>query len=189
MIRLCDDVAWVKFEDGQLAPFDEHRLAVSIHRVAERVGNADWWLAESIAAAIHVYAVKTRSDGVIPSAEIEGIVTMVLSTLGYEAISHAYGGSTNRVAIHLNKLTGQESAAFELEFYQRLDRELGAAASRRLLVMEVNGLRACVMQLRGTQRWTMSCRKLAEEIVDYVRERVARMRPPQSACLRLAMVE
>jgi len=189
MIRLRDDVAWVKFEDGRLAPFDEQRLALSIHRVAERIGNPDWWLAESIAAAIHVYAVKTRSDGIIPSAEIAEIVTMVLSTLGYEGISHAYGGSTNRVAIHLNKLTGQESAAFELEFYQRLDRELGAAASRRLLVMEVNGLRACVMQLRGAQRWTTGCRKLAEEIVEHVRERVARVRPLQAACLRLAVVE
>src|SRR5882672_6254003 len=142
MIRLRDDVAWVKFEDGRLAPFDEHRLALSIHRVAEGIGNPDWWLAESIAAAIHVYAVKTRSDGIIPSAEIEEIVTMVLSTLGYEKISRAYCGSANRVAIHLNKLTGQESAALELEFYQRLDQALGAAASHRLLVMEVNGLRA-----------------------------------------------
>ena len=57
------------------------------------------------------------------------------------------------------------------------------------LVMEVNGLRACVMQLRGTQRWTTSCRKLAEEIVEHVRERVARVRPQQAACLRLAVME
>jgi hypothetical protein len=55
--------------------------------------------------------------------------------------------------------------------------------------MEVNGLRACVMQLRGGRRWSEGCRRLAEEIVAHVRERVARVRPPQAACLQLAVVE
>jgi len=46
-----------------------------------------------------------------------------------------------------------------------------------------------VMQLRGARRWTVGCRELAEEIVDYVRERVARVRPAKAECLRLAVVE
>lgn len=189
MIQLHDDIAWVKFADGRLVPFDEHRLALSIQKVAESIGDSDWWLAESIAAAVHVYAVKSRSDGVIPSGEIAEIVATVLSTLGYERISEAYSGCTDRVAIHLNELAGRRSAAFELEFFQRLDRALGAAANRRLLVIEVDGLRACVMQLRGARRWTAGCRRFAEDLVDYVRERVARARPPQAAGLRLAVVE
>jgi len=186
---LCEDVAWVKFADGRLAPFDEHRLAVSIHEVAEHNGVSDWWLAESIAAAVHMYAVNSRRDGIIETAEIVEVVAEVLATLGYKRVSEAYGGGGDRVAIDLHELTGRTDAAFELEFFQRLDRALGAAASPRFLVMEVNGLRACVMQLRGVQRWSEGCRRLAEEIVAYVRERVARVRPPQAACLQLAVVE
>jgi hypothetical protein len=189
MIRLLEDIAWVKFEDGRLAPFDEHRLARSIQRVAEGVGDADWWLAESIAAAVHMYAVRTRSDGIIPSAEIAEIVRAVLSTLGYEKISLAYGQGPNRVAIQLHELMSRTNAAFELEFFQRLDRALGVAASGRLSVMEVNGLRTCVMRLRGARRWTAGCRRLAEEIVTHVRERVARVRPPRAGCLKLAVLE
>lgn len=189
MIQLQEDVVWVKFEDGHLAPFDEQRLALSIQQVAERVGSPDWWLAESVAAAVHVFVGRSRSDGVIQSSEIAEIVAAVLSTLGYENISRAYGSGTNRVAIQLNELMGRMNAALELEFFQRLDRALGAAASHRIQVMEVNGLRACVMQLRGTRRWTTGCRKLAEEIVEHVRERVVRVRPPRAACLRLAVVE
>ena len=189
MIRLQDGIAWVRIGDGRLVPFDEHRLAVSIQEVAQHTGDSDWWLAESIAAAVHVYAVKSRSDGVIPSSEIAEIVATVLSTLGYQRVSEAYSGRTDHVAIHLNELAGRRNTAFELEFFQRLDRALGAAANRRFLVIEVDGLRACVMQLRGARRWTAGCRRFAEDIVDYVRERVARVRPPQAAGLKLAVVE
>jgi hypothetical protein len=189
MIRLCDDMAWVKFADGRLAPFDEHRLAVSIHRAAENNGVSDWWMAESIAAAVHMYTVNSRSDGIIESGEIVEVVAEVLATLGYKKVSGAYGGGTDHVAIDLNELTGRTDAACELEFFQRLDRALGAAASRRLLVMEINGLRPCVMQLRGAHRWTAGCRRFAEEIVEHVRERVARVRPHEAACLKLAVVE
>jgi hypothetical protein len=189
MIQLCDDVAWVKFADGRLAPFDEHRLALSIHEVAEKNGVSDWWLAESIAAAVHMYTVNTRADGIIDGSEIVEIVAEVLATLGYKKVSEAYAGGADRIAIDLNALTSRADAALELEFFQRLDRALGAAASPRSLVMEVNGLRACVMQLRGVRRLSEGCRRLAEEIVEHVRERVARLRPPQAACLELAVVE
>jgi ATP cone domain-containing protein len=189
MIRLLEDVAWVKFADGRLAPFDEHRLALSIQRVAEGVGDADWWLAESIAAAVHMYAVKTRSDRIIPISEITEIVGAVLSTLGYEKISQAYEQGPKRVAIRLHELMGRTNAVLELEFFQRLDRALGVAASSRLSVIEVNGLRTCVMRLRGARRWTEGCRRLAEEIVTHVRERVVRVRSPRAGCLKLAVLE
>ncbi|HXI84888.1 MAG TPA: ATP cone domain-containing protein [Verrucomicrobiae bacterium] len=189
MIKALEDMAWVKFEDGRMAPFDEQQLALSIQDVAERAGHSDWWLAESVAAAVHAYAIKSRSDGVIPTREIVEIVVAVLATLGFEKISEAYAGREHCAAIHLNDLAARVGAAFELEFFRQLDSELGAASDHRLAVIEVDGLRACVMQLRGARRWTVGCRELAEEIVDYVRERVARVRPAKAECLRLAVVE
>jgi hypothetical protein len=183
------DVLWVRAGDGRLAPFDEQRLALSIQKVAENAGQSDWWLAESIAAAIHAFAVKSRSDQIIPSKEIADIVTTVLATLGYDWISEAYAGDANRVAIHLNELAWRTNAGFELEFFQELDHALSAATNRRLVAMRIDGLRACVMQLRGTRRWTAGCRRLAEDIVEHVRGRVARMRSPRAASLKLAVVE
>ncbi|MGD0059764.1 MAG: ATP cone domain-containing protein [Verrucomicrobiia bacterium] len=189
MIQLHTDVLWVRAEDGRLAPFDEQRLALSIQKVAENVGHSDWWLAESIAAAVHAFAVKSRSERVIPSKEIADIVATVLATLGYDWISEAYAGDANRVAIHLNELAWRTNAGFELEFFQQLDHALSAAANRRLVAMRIDGLRACVMQLRGTRRWTAGCRRLAEDIVEHVRERVVRVRSPRAASLKLAVVE
>jgi hypothetical protein len=189
MIQPLEDIVWVKFDDGRLAPFDEQRLALSIQSVAERAGHSDWWLAESVAAAVHAYAVKCRSDHVIPSSEIVEIVVAVLATLGFQKISQAYAGHERSAAIHLNDLAARMGGAFELEFFRQLDHELKAASDHRLSVMEVDGLRACVMQLRGARRWNSGCRKLAEEIVGYVRERVVRVRPAQAASLKLAVVE
>ena len=189
MIQFHDDVLWVQEEDGRLLPFDEQRLATSIQKAAEKVGYSEWWLGESIAAAVHVFAVKSRSQPVIPSTEISEIVGTVLATLGYEWISEAYAAGADRVAIHLNELAWRTNAGFELEFFQQLDHALGAAANRRLVAMRLDGLRACVMQLRGARRWMAGCRRLAEDIVEHVRERVARVRSQRAASLKLAVVE
>jgi ATP cone domain len=189
MIQLHSDVLWVEAEDGRLAPFDEQRLAMSIQKVAENVGQSDWWLAESIAAAVHAFGVKSRRDRIIPSKEIAEIVATVLATLGYDGISEAYAGDANRVAIHLNELAWRTNTGFELEFFRQLDHALGAATNGRLVAMRIDGLRACVMQLRGTRRWTAGCRQLAEDIVEHVRGRVVRMRSPRAASLKLAVVE
>ncbi len=189
MIQLHSDVLWVRAEDGRLEPFDEQRLALSIQKAAEKVGHSDWWLAESIAAAVHAFAIKSRREQMIPSKEIAELVATVLATLGYDWISEAYAGTRNRVAIHLNELVWRATAGFELEFFQQLDHALSAAANRRLVAMRIDGLRACVMQLRGARRWTAECRRLAEDIVEHVRGRVARMRSPRAASLKLAVVE
>jgi len=189
MICANDDITWVRFGDGHLAPFDEHRLALSIQSVAERVGQADWWLAESIAAAVHLYATKCRKNSVIPSSEIAEIVASILSMLGFEDLSTAYAGHERHTSIHLGDLARRVGAAFELEFFRQLDRALGVVGDQRLSVLKLDGLRACVMQLRGADRWTAGCRRFAEEIVEHVRERVARLRPSPATDLQLAVVE
>jgi ATP cone domain len=189
VIQLHSDVLWVQAEDGRLEPFDEERLASSIQKAAESVGYSDWWLAESVAAAVHAFAMKSRREQVISSREIAEIVATVLATLSYEWISEAYAGNTNRVAIHLNELVWRANAGFELEFFHQLDHALSAVANRRLVAMRIDGLRVCVMQLRGARRWTVECRRLAEDIVEHVRGRVVRMRSPRAASLKLAVVE
>ncbi len=93
------------------------------------------------------------------------------------------GDSPQRVGV------ASKNAGFELEFFQELDHALSAAANRRLVAMRIDGLRACVMKLRGARRWTAECRRLAEDIVEHVRGRVVRMRSPRAASLKLAVVE
>jgi hypothetical protein len=189
MILLRDDIAWVRAEDGQLTPFDDHRLVGSIQRAAAAANHHDWWLAESIAAAIRLYAVECLEGRPFPSGDVAHIVTEVLAILGYADISQAYARRGERTEIRLDEMAAQPSAGFELGFFRQLDAALQAAAHEDLSVVRVCGLRSCVMRLRGAHRWGASCRQLAEEIVGHVRTRVNSIRPGHAAALRLAVLE
>ena len=189
MIQLRDDVAWVQAEDGQLTPFDEGRLAESIQRAADQVGRDEACLAESVAAAIRLYAMECLRTQTIPAQEVNNIVTEVLDALGCVEIAQAYARRGERAEIRLDAMATQVGDGFELGFFRQLDAALQAARNEDLSVVRVCGLRACVMRLRGTHRWGAGCRTLAEEIVSYVRGRVSRLRPEGAEALQLAVLE
>lgn len=189
MILAREEIAWVRSEDGRLTPFDAHRLADSIQLAARGAGHADWWLAESVAAAVQLYARQCLRGSTIAMQEMVEIVVAVLSALGYTEISEAYAQQRRRVRIQLDELSARADEVFELRFFRELDGALNAATDKRLSLLEVRGLRRCVMQLRGVRRWDAACRRLAEEIVQYIRARVTRMRPQRAASLKLAVLE
>ena len=78
---------------------------------------------------------------------------------------------------------------FELGFYQRLAAALRAAAAEDLESLHLSGLRACVMRLRGAKRWGASCRSLADDIVRFVRSRIAQDRTPSPAALSVEVTD
>jgi hypothetical protein len=189
MIQQQEDLTWVETADGRRTPFDEARLIASIQTAANRVGHSSECLAESVAAAIHLYARDCTRDQTIETTEIEDVVASVLHMLGYDDIESAYLQRRQLGEIHLDDLVSRSGAGFELNFYHQLDHALQSAADKELALLHVRGLRACVMRLRGANRWGASCRALAEDIVEHVRYRVARLRPPLAAELRLAVLD
>jgi hypothetical protein len=186
VIWLRQDIVWVRDAGGRLTAFDTVRLAVSIKRAAVVVGLADWWLAESLSQAVyHFVTGNTSAESFIEAGEMATVVAAVLDRLGYAEIATAYRQRHERAEIHLDQM----NTALELEFYRQLDAALGNATEADTRQVQVRGLRFCVMRLRGAQRWSNSCRQLAEEIVAHVRERAARLRPQQAAALRLAVMD
>ena len=185
MIQPREDIAWVRAKDGRLTPFDADRLAHSIQLACEFAGHSDNLLAESVASAVHRYACECERNHAIAAAEIAQIVLDVLTMLTCNDIARAYACRGEWLEIRLDEIAG-----FELEFYRRLDATLRTASgNEEMAVMHLRGLRSCVMRLRGTRRWGDSCRLLADEIVDFVRARVARTRAETAAMLRLEVLE
>jgi hypothetical protein len=185
MIQLRQDIAWVRADDGRLTPFDSARLTNSIEQACEFAGHADRLLAESVAAAVRHYALECESDHTIAAAEISRIVLAVLKALTCDNIARAYARRREWTEIRLDEITG-----FELEFYRQLDEALRAASgAEETSMMQLRGLRACVMRLRNAQRWGASCRALADEIVEFVRARVTRSRPASAGALRMEVLE
>lgn len=188
MILPRHDIAW--FDTGdRTEPFDADRLVRSIRRAAACAGHHDWWLAESIAAAVHLFACENKDDRTVTAREVSDIVASLLSMLSFNDIARAYSGRQQHAEIWLDEVVARAGGGFELSFYRQLDAALGVASHREMETLRVLGLRGCVMQLRGDRRWSAGCRRLADEIVGYVRERVTRARPARAASLNLAVVE
>ena len=160
MIQLREDIVWVRGADDKLTPFDGSRLVASIQRAI-----GDELLAESIATAIYRHARDTQT---IAAADIAELACAALTLFGLTDYAEAYRQRGQFAEIRLDQLTGDET--FELGFYRQLDHELRALAEPARL--NLSGLRACVMRLRGARRWGESCRALADDIVSFVRDRV-----------------
>jgi len=186
MIQLRDNIGWVQAGDGRAAPFDVERLSASVMRAATLAGHGDWWLAEAVAMALQEFVVGHCARQTLPAETLADLVKGVLGSLGYADIAKAYGRRRQHAEVHLDQITNTVS---ELEFFQRLDAALRVAGDDELASVRVRGLRSCVMRLRGAQYWSAGCRRMAEEILCHVRERVARARRREAGELRLAVIE
>ncbi len=184
MIQRCDNIAWVQADDGRASPFDAARLTTSVMRAATQVGHGDWWLAESVALALHEFIVSHCERQTVPAAALADLIKGVLASLGYADIAKAYAQRRRRAEVRLDQMSDTVS---ELEFFRRLDAALEVAGDNELASVQVRGLRSCVMRLRGAQYWSASCRRLAEEILCHVRERVAQSRRNKTGTLQLAV--
>lgn len=188
MILLSDNAAWVEMKDGSRVSFDAAQLTGSIMRAAMLAGHGDWWLAEAVAEAVREFVCAQTEARTVPVGELSDLVAGVLGALGYTAIAEAYRRRCEYLEIRLDHMTGQQSGASELEFFCRLDSALRMADNNELALLEVRGLRLCVMRLRGARHWSHGCRQLAQEIVSHVRQRVVQVRPRTATELRLMVV-
>lgn len=185
MIQSRVDIAWVRCEDGRLTPFDVDRLTESIQLACAFTGHKDRLLAESIAASVHLYVTECERDRRIESNEIARIVFDVLKMLALDDIALAYENRFEWAEIRLDQIAG-----FELEFYRQLDDALRTASGTEAMeIVQLRGLRACVMRLRGARRWGNGCRALAEEILDFIRNRAVQVRPVRAAALSLEVLD
>jgi hypothetical protein len=57
----------------------------------------------------------------------------------------------------------------ELFFFPHLRRELHRQLEESPRIVRFNGLRPCVKQLAGADRWSRRCELLGDQIVDYLR--------------------
>jgi hypothetical protein len=189
MILLEQDMVWVRGADGCLTPFAVRRLASAIYEAARQAGSPADWIAVPVAEAVAAYLTAREGDRVVAASELRQIVLAVLEMLGCGEIARVYQHGRQRVEIRLDELAARSGAGFELDFFQQLDAALAAVRDDAMRQMRVQGLRACVLQLRGAQRWGTECRRMAEEIVGHVRGRVARMRSRTAESLNLAVLE
>ena len=70
----------------------------------------------------------------------------------------------------LCRLASESGPGSELFFFPRLRVELQRHLQQAPRVLRFYGLRGCVKQLAGAQRWSRRCETMEGEIVDYLRQ-------------------
>ena len=70
----------------------------------------------------------------------------------------------------LAELAFRSARGFELSFFAQLREEFARKLEQEPRVLRFSGLRVCVKHLVGAKRWSGRCERLADQIVDYLRQ-------------------
>ena len=130
---------------------------------------------EAASAVVYYFRTELGRDNV-SIEEFSRALQKVLCRLGYEVSSADSDGpdledAFDRLAVaNLPELATSSGKGCELFFFQRLRTELKTQLQTAPRVVRFQGLRSCVKQLAGRQRWCPRCQKLNDQIVDYLRE-------------------
>src|SRR5438093_1410520 len=77
------------------------------------------------------------------------------------------------ISISLFEIAEQAGTGYELAFFDLLERRINALIQTGMDNLQLCSLQPCVKHLRGVKVWTRACDALREEIVCFVREKIA----------------
>jgi hypothetical protein len=93
--------------------------------------------------------------------------------IGYKEIVPYFTPIPPPISISLFEIAKEAGAGYELAFFDRLEKRISAIVETKTDSLHLCGLQAGVKHLRGTKVWTRACDALREEIVCFVREKLA----------------
>lgn len=173
MIQLHPDCLIFQTSSGENIPCSAE--VVTIELVGD--ANLDPEVVREAAAAVVYYFRNELGREHVSVEEFSRALQKVLGRLGYEVSSKddEPAGAHNEVApglaiSNLPELASSSGKGFELFFFQRLRTELKAHLKQEPQIVRFQGLRTCVKQLSGRQRWCPFCEQLSDQIVNYLRE-------------------
>ncbi len=167
MIQLHPDCLIFQTSAGENIPCSAE--VVTIELIGD--ANLDPEIVREAAAAVVYYFRNDLGREHVSVEEFSKALQRVLGRLGYQVSSQDSPAEEPRLAVsNLPELASSSGKGFELFFFQRLRNELKAQLRQEPRVVRFQGLRTCVKQLSGRQRWCPSCEKMSDQIVDYLRE-------------------
>jgi hypothetical protein len=97
----------------------------------------------------------------------------VLEAIGYKEIGPHFTPAPPPICISLLDIAHCAGANYELAFFALLEKRISALIDSGANSLRLSSLQLCVKHLRGTKTWTRACDALREEIVFFVREKLA----------------
>ena len=180
MIALKSECLLFELANGESVPCSAEMITVEIVGEARSLLDADT-LRHAAASVFHYFKNELDRE-IVTIGEFSQALEKVLTHLGF-TISQG-DGSPASAPTDLRRLAREAGDNWELLFFPRLRAELRGQLSHSPPVVRFNGLRSCVKQMTGAQRWSGRCEQLQDQIIAYLRECLnAETEPPKCALL------
>jgi hypothetical protein len=153
--------------DGERVPCSAEW--VSFELIGESATLVDPELVRHAAAAVLHYFKQELHRSFVSVAEFASALERALRGLGLSIFADSQPDFLRVQESHLPDLIQNAGQAGELFFFPHLRQQLQRQLEQSPHIVRFNGLRPCVKQLAGADRWSRRCELLSDQIVDYLR--------------------
>src|SRR3954465_1022317 len=173
MVAFKEEFPYLRCDTGQLFEFDRGWLREAITRAANEAGYPSWWLTDHVTESIAFYLRLRNDESFVAFNQLSQTVRYVLKVIGYKEIVPHFTPAPPPVTISLFEIAHSAGAAYELAFFDLLEKRLQGLLDTGVENLRLSALQPCVKHLRGVKLWSRGCDILRREIVCFVREKLA----------------
>ena len=169
MIAIASNCLLFEMTNGESIPFMAENISVDVTGTDDGMFDADF--VRHAANAVFHYFRYELGRRVVTVAEFAAALEKVL--VRFANLSPALAKARKELLVlesDLQVLADEWGQNAELFFFSALRQELRRHLGKAPRLVRFRGLRLCVKRLIGAQRWSLRCRKLEEDIVEYLRE-------------------
>ncbi len=170
MIQLRSDCLVFKLANGDAIPCSVEQVTVEL--MGDAIETLDPDLIRHAAAAVLHYFKHEQGREYVSINEFSEALEHVLQGFGLTVKNEPETPPKQGriVRTDLRQLACDSGKGFELHFFPCLRKEMEKQMVKSPNVICFTGLRSCVKQLVGAQRWSVRCQTLNDQIVEYLRE-------------------
>ena len=180
MIALASDHLIFQLTNGESIPCSAEMITIEIVGNSEGAIDADM-LRHASASVFHYFRVELARQ-TVTVGEFALALEKVLRNFGLTLYAdESQPWAKQILEADLCHIARESDNSLELFFFPRLRDELRARLRESPRLLRFRGLRSCVKQLAGAQRWSGRCEKIQEQIVEYLRECLT-AEPDQKDC-------
>jgi hypothetical protein len=167
MKRLKPDCLLFQTSAGEQIPCSAEWVTLEL--IGENAGLVDPEVIQHAAAAVlHYFKYELHRD-FVSVAEFASALERALRALGLSIFADAEPSALRVEESNLPELMQKAGGNCELFFFPHLRQELQRRLDESPQIVRFNGLRPCVKQLAGADRWSRRCEVMSDQIVDYLR--------------------
>ena len=169
MIQLQSNCLVFRMSSGELLPCAAEEIAEEL--LGDAINLIEPQTIQEVLKAVVYYFREERNFSSVSIDQFSSALGKVLQGFGFDVV---FDEDPN-LDLHIEQTdlhllaSETEGQSLELFFFQRLRRQVLTNLRRSPNIIQFNGLKECVKQIVGAERWCGRCRVMRSQIVAYLR--------------------